>query len=56
VTVVEPHQVWRFALVAMHLDDLAMLIRVPDDVSVDTDPVADSSLHAWASLHAEVSY
>src|SRR6516162_11188936 len=46
VTVVETHQIRRFAPLAVHLDDLAVPVRVTDDVSVNADPVADYRFHA----------
>src|SRR5215468_10530970 len=46
VTVVETDQIRRFAPVAVHLDDLAVPVRVTDDVPVNADPVADYRFHA----------
>src|SRR6516225_8440609 len=45
VTVVETDQIRRFAPIAVHLDDLAVPVRVTDDVSVNADPVADYRFH-----------
>src|SRR5215469_9605840 len=45
VTVVETDQIRRFTPVAVHLDDLAVPVRVPDDVAVNADPVADYRFH-----------
>src|SRR5262249_57919991 len=39
-------QIRRFAPLAVHLDDLAVPVRVTDDVSVNADPVADNRFHA----------
>src|SRR6266704_6386605 len=50
LAVVEPHQVGRLARGAAHLDDLAVLVRVPDDVAVNADTVADRRLHVRTSL------
>src|SRR5689334_18406854 len=49
LAVVELHQVGRRSLVAVHLDDLAVLVRVPDDVAVDADAVASRCLHVRTS-------
>ena len=40
VAVVELHHVGRLALAAAHLDDLAGLVLVPDNVAVNADAVA----------------
>src|SRR5712691_11739326 len=50
LAVVEPHQVGRLARGAAHLDDLAVLVWVPDDVAVNADAVADCRLHVRTSL------
>src|SRR5215469_1787217 len=46
MTVVETDRIRRFTPVAVHLDDLAVPVRVTDDVSVNADPVADYRFHA----------
>src|SRR5207245_11098247 len=54
VAVVELHEVGRLSLGAVHLDDLAVLIWMPDDVAVNADAVADCSLHIRTSSSGAV--
>src|SRR5258705_2867989 len=49
LAVVELHQVGRRSLIAVHLDDLAVLVRVPHDVAVNADAVANRRLHVRTS-------
>ena len=49
VAVVELHHVGRLALAAAHLDDLAGLVLVPDNVAVNADAVAYCRLHSRVS-------
>src|SRR5712691_7229353 len=49
VAVLELHQVGRLSHGAAHLDDLAVLVRVPDNVAVYTDMVANGRLHVRIS-------
>src|SRR5215831_6095571 len=51
VTVVEPDQVRRLPLLAVHLNDLAVPVRVPDDVAVNADLVADGRFHPVLPPH-----
>jgi hypothetical protein len=53
VTVLEPHDVRRFPLVPVYLNDLAVPVRVPDDVAVDADFVSYDRFHAAISRHVE---
>jgi hypothetical protein len=52
VTVVKADQVGRLPLVTVDLDDLAVLVHVPDDVAVNADLVADGRFHAALPSHA----
>src|SRR6188472_3457521 len=49
LAVVELHQVGRRSLVAVHLDDLAVLVRVTHDAAVNADAVANRCLHVRTS-------
>jgi len=54
MAVVELHEVGRLSLGAVHLDDLAVLIRMPDDAAVNADAVADCRLHVRTSFSGAV--
>ena len=47
--IIELHEVGRLTFGAAYLDDLAVLVRMPDAVAVDADPVADRRLHVRTS-------